>query len=432
MEQSDTPPRELTLDEAVALAILLQKNEQLVEAQELYRRVLATAPESSSRAALCGRARASAGHSDEADRADRAKPCARAGSGGLAQQPGHHFAIDGQAGGGDRRLSACDRDRPGSRQRAQQSRRAVASDRQAARSGSRISHGHSTRSRITSTRTPTSGILLNGLKRTEEAAACYCKVITLRPKHREARRLLALAHCMLGEVGEAVKIFDEWLDEEPGDPIARHMLAACTGRDVPARASNGFVERTFDSFAASFESKLEQLVVPRAGARGGDAGGFGLEPVEAARCAGCRLRHRTLRSVVGPVCAPTGRRRSLRGHAGAGEGEARLRRADTRRVDGLSARPPRRVRRDRVSRHARVFRRSGIASSPPPPARCARTGCSSSRSSMPSAPWRMSTGDWSCTAAIVTPAPTWSGCSPPPDCSRGSPPPTCGWSQAHR
>jgi predicted TPR repeat methyltransferase len=103
------------------------------------------------------------------------------------------------------------------------------------------------------------GILLNGLKRTEEAAACYCKVITLRPKHREARKLLALAHCTLGEVDKAVDIFEEWLEEEPGDPIARHMLAACTGRDVPERASNGFVETTFDSFAASFESKLERL-----------------------------------------------------------------------------------------------------------------------------------------------------------------------------
>ena len=44
MEQSETPTRELTLEEAVALAILLQKNEQLVEAQELYRRVLEMAP----------------------------------------------------------------------------------------------------------------------------------------------------------------------------------------------------------------------------------------------------------------------------------------------------------------------------------------------------------------------------------------------------
>ena len=44
MEQPDLPPRELTLDEAVALAILLQKNEQFAEAHEIYRRVLETDP----------------------------------------------------------------------------------------------------------------------------------------------------------------------------------------------------------------------------------------------------------------------------------------------------------------------------------------------------------------------------------------------------
>ena len=103
------------------------------------------------------------------------------------------------------------------------------------------------------------GILLNGVKRTEEAVACFCKVITLRPKHPEARKLLALAHCTLGEVDEAARIFREWLDSDPDDPVARHMLSACTGQDVPQRASDGFVASTFDSFAASFESKLAKL-----------------------------------------------------------------------------------------------------------------------------------------------------------------------------
>jgi predicted TPR repeat methyltransferase len=37
------------------------------------------------------------------------------------------------------------------------------------------------------------------------------------------------------------------------------MLAACSGRDVPERASNGFVQISFDTFAASFESKLTKL-----------------------------------------------------------------------------------------------------------------------------------------------------------------------------
>src|SRR5215216_8113764 len=44
MEPSESSTRQLTLEEAVSFAILLQKNEQLVEAEELYRRVLETAP----------------------------------------------------------------------------------------------------------------------------------------------------------------------------------------------------------------------------------------------------------------------------------------------------------------------------------------------------------------------------------------------------
>ena len=84
MEQSETPTRELTLEEAVALAILLQKNEQLAEAQELYRRVLETAPDHPRRAALCRRARASTGTQRRSGRAHREEPRARAGSGGLA------------------------------------------------------------------------------------------------------------------------------------------------------------------------------------------------------------------------------------------------------------------------------------------------------------------------------------------------------------
>jgi predicted TPR repeat methyltransferase len=103
------------------------------------------------------------------------------------------------------------------------------------------------------------GVLLNAQKRPREAALCFSKVITLRPKDPEARRLLALAHCTLGEVDQAVAIFEDWLSDDPGNPIARHMLAACSGREVPPRASDAFVETTFDSFAASFDSKLAKL-----------------------------------------------------------------------------------------------------------------------------------------------------------------------------
>ena len=103
------------------------------------------------------------------------------------------------------------------------------------------------------------GLLLDSQKRTREAAECFCRVTTLEPQHPDARRLLALAHSTLGEVDKATEIYQQWLDEEPDNPVARHMLAACDGRDVPARASDAYVEKTFDAFADSFDAKLESL-----------------------------------------------------------------------------------------------------------------------------------------------------------------------------
>jgi Flp pilus assembly protein TadD len=47
MDLSDTSTRELTLDEAVAFAVVLQKNGRLVEARELFARVLEIAPDHS-------------------------------------------------------------------------------------------------------------------------------------------------------------------------------------------------------------------------------------------------------------------------------------------------------------------------------------------------------------------------------------------------
>jgi predicted TPR repeat methyltransferase len=148
------------------------------------------------------------------------------------------------------------------------------------------------------------GVLLNGLRRSEEAVACFCKVILLRPKHREARRLLALAHCTLGEVDEAVKIFEEWLEEEPEDPIALHMLAACTGQCVPARASDGFVEGTFDSFAASFDSKLAKLSYRAPALVAAMLENSGVEPSKSLDVldAGCGT------GLCGPLVAPYARR----------------------------------------------------------------------------------------------------------------------------
>jgi predicted TPR repeat methyltransferase len=252
------PSRELTLDEAIELAIMLQQSQQLAAAGEVYRRVFDTAPDHPRALHYAGVLAHQEGRSDEGialierslslepDRADgynnlgivlqsvgRLEEAIDACRRAIAIEPGHANAHSNlgvllRATGKPAEAEA------------------------AYRTAIRLNPEHI--DAFTNL-----GILLNGLQRTEEAAACYCKVITLRPKHREARKLLALAHCTLGQLDVAAGIFEEWLGEEPEDPIARHMLAACTGRDVPVRASNRFVERTFDSFSSSFESKLEML-----------------------------------------------------------------------------------------------------------------------------------------------------------------------------
>ena len=258
MEPSDLPTRELTLDEAVSFAILLQKNEQLVEAHEVYRRVLETVPDHPRALHYAGVLAHQQGRNDEAlvlierslalapDQADWFSNL------GMVFQSDDRLklAIDSY-----RRAIAIDPNHANAHNNLGVLLRATGQPVEAEseyRAAIRLNPKHIDAYNNL-------GILLNGLNRTEEAAACYCKVITLRPKHREARKLLALAHCTLGEIAEAEKIFEEWLEEEPEDPIARHMLAACTGRNVPERASNAFVERTFDSFAVSFESKLANL-----------------------------------------------------------------------------------------------------------------------------------------------------------------------------
>ncbi len=103
------------------------------------------------------------------------------------------------------------------------------------------------------------GVLLASVNRTKEAVTCYCKVTTLAPRHPDTRRMLALAYCNLGERDKAIEVYEEWLKDDPGNPVVSHLLAGVTGRDVPTRASDKCVQIIFDNFAASFESKLAHL-----------------------------------------------------------------------------------------------------------------------------------------------------------------------------
>jgi predicted TPR repeat methyltransferase len=258
MEPSEVTTRELTVEEAIAVAILLQKNDQLAEAGVVFRRVLEVAPGHPRALHYAGILAHQQGRRDEAlalverslalepDRAD-----GHSNLGIILQAAGRTdeaiaayeraIALDPEHANAHSNLGALLRatGRPVEAEAAY--RRAIAIDPQHADAWNNL------------------GILLNGLGRPQESAACFCRAITLRPSHRDARRHMALAHCMLGETDAALKIYDDWLAEAPDDPVARHMRAACSGKRVPRRASSRYIVTTFDGFAASFEAKLERL-----------------------------------------------------------------------------------------------------------------------------------------------------------------------------
>jgi predicted TPR repeat methyltransferase len=250
--------RELTLEEAISLAILLQKNGQVIDASEIYTRVLEAVPDHPRALHYAGVLAHQQGRYSEAVELIERSISLQPEQADWYSNLGIVFQSNDKLD-----LAIC------------AYKRAIAINPNHANAHSNLgvllrATGHPFEAEASYRAAiqidpdhidayTNLGVLLNGLQRTEEAAACYCKVITLRPKHREARKLLALAHCVLGEIEKAASIYQEWLREEPDDPIAKHMLAACTSENVPERASNSFVEQTFDSFSSTFDAKLESL-----------------------------------------------------------------------------------------------------------------------------------------------------------------------------
>ena len=286
------------------------------------------------RAALCRRAGAPDRAERRGRRAHRAEPRAGAGSGRLAQQSRHRPAgvgpVSSEAIDAYQRAIALD---PRSRQRPQQPRR---------RCCGRPAGRRRRKRRIAppSAWIPTHidaytnlGILLNGLQRTEESVA-----VLLQGDHAaaEAPRGAAAAgaralHARRGRRRRWRSSRSGWR-RSPDDPIARHMLAACTGRDVPPRASDAFVAADVRQLRGQLRIEARQAVVSRAGAGGGDAGG-------------CRARRRRRAStcstpaaapgLCGPLVAPYARRLTgvdlSAGMLAQAEEQERLRRAGARR-----------------------------------------------------------------------------------------------------
>jgi predicted TPR repeat methyltransferase len=103
------------------------------------------------------------------------------------------------------------------------------------------------------------GNLLVRLDRLEDAVNAYRRLLELRPNDPRGCDALGKTLSRLGRTDEAVAVYRHWLATDPGSGVARHMLAACTGQDVPGRAHDDYVRELFDGFASSFDEVLDGL-----------------------------------------------------------------------------------------------------------------------------------------------------------------------------
>jgi predicted TPR repeat methyltransferase len=100
---------------------------------------------------------------------------------------------------------------------------------------------------------------LMGQGKVRDGLLANSKAITLSPRHLQARDQVIRALVLQGEREQAATLYREWLAEDPGNPVVQHQLAACLGENQPERASDAYIEQVFDSFARSFDAKLEKL-----------------------------------------------------------------------------------------------------------------------------------------------------------------------------
>lgn len=255
--QPDTAPSsELSLDEAIRYAISLQHKRQLDAAETLYRRVLVLAPEHPDALHYLGLLRFQRGRANEAvellQRAIECEPefadfhnnlgnvCTALGwVEAAADSYRKAIALDPRRADFHNNLGVLHRVTEASEAAEAEYLLAVELDPKHFRAYNNL------------------GMLYAARDDIKAAVQYYCKSITLMPEHPDGHKLLGLAYYSTGQLAEAAEVFRQWLEQQPDDPTARHMYAACSGRDVPERADNDYIVDTFDRFAESFEEQLK-------------------------------------------------------------------------------------------------------------------------------------------------------------------------------
>jgi predicted TPR repeat methyltransferase/predicted negative regulator of RcsB-dependent stress response len=108
------------------------------------------------------------------------------------------------------------------------------------------------------------GLLFDALGDTRASVKAFMTAIDLAPGQGMSAYLLGMTLYKLGQIEKAAEVFRQWSERDPDDPVPAHLYVACSGQQAPERASDAYVETEFDRFAASFERVLNERLHYRA------------------------------------------------------------------------------------------------------------------------------------------------------------------------
>jgi predicted TPR repeat methyltransferase len=84
-------------------------------------------------------------------------------------------------------------------------------------------------------------------------------VLTAEPGYVHAYEGFARAACRAGKLEEAATLFRRLLAFDPENSVAHHLLAACVADPQYDKASEAYIRRLFDHYAAQFDESLAHL-----------------------------------------------------------------------------------------------------------------------------------------------------------------------------
>jgi len=103
------------------------------------------------------------------------------------------------------------------------------------------------------------GNVYRDLERFDEALTAYGRAEKLNPVNSSSARSIAKILYSQGRHDDAIEVLQALIESKPDDAMSQHQLAAYTGQGVPKRASDQYVSQMFDHFAPSFDESLARL-----------------------------------------------------------------------------------------------------------------------------------------------------------------------------